>query len=121
MMRTEGLTKNFDAEAPVAPHRIVTFGTKDYLAQQASGTSTYMLGVADSLGAEDAGDPLDVILDGIAHVDYGAEVSRGEPLTADADGKAVPASTGNHVVGYAMHTGAAGDRGSVRVMPHLHA
>lgn len=47
---------------------------------------------------------------GIAKVEAGAAVSRGDQVTSDASGRAVTAATGNNVAGKALQAaGAAGD------------
>lgn len=116
-MRNEGLAKTLIAGAAIAAHRIVKFGTSDTAALQAAAATDASIGVSD-LGAA-SGDPVDVILDGIALVDYGGNVTRGDLLTADSDGKAVtaaPAATASaRVIGTAMVSGVAGDIGSVAI------
>ena len=119
-MRNEGFAKTFTAAGEIGAHRIVAFGDADAEAKQAEGGSAALIGVSDELGAEEAGEPIDVILDGIAYVELGGEVTRGKPVTADSDGKAVEASDGDFIVGYAMHTGTDGDLGSVRIVPSRH-
>ncbi len=115
-MRNEGLQKTLLAGAAVAKNRIVKFGSSDTAVVQASAATDLLIGVSDSLGAA-SGDPIDIILDGIALVEYGGNVTRGQLLTADADGKAVaaaPAATASaRVIGVAMLSGVSGDIGSV--------
>lgn len=116
-MRTEGMAKTLVAGAAVAARRIVKFGSSDTAVIQAAAATDSSIGVSD-LGAA-SGEYCDVIMDGIALVEYGGNVTRGDLLTADADGKAVLANPGanaeNRVVGVAMKSGVAGDIGSVRV------
>lgn len=116
-MRNEGLTKNFNAGGAVDPHRIVKFGASDTEVVVATNGAATMLGVTDSLGADAAGEPIDVIMDGIPTVIYGDTVTRGAYLTSDATGRAIPAVAANHVIGIAMTAGEAGDYGSVRIVP----
>ena len=116
-MRNEGLTKNFNAGGAVDPHRIVKFGASDHEVVVATDGAATLLGVTDSLGADAAGEPIDVIMDGIPTVIYGGVVSRGAYVTADATGRAVAAVAGNHVIGIAMMAGEAGDYGAVRIAP----
>jgi len=119
-MRNEGLQKTLIAGAAVAKNRIVKFGSNDSTAVQAAGATDLSIGVSDNLGAA-SGEPFDVIIDGIALVEYGGNVTRGQPLTADADGKAVaaaPTATNSaRVIGFAMLSGVSGDIGSVRIAP----
>lgn len=118
-MRNDGLSKTLIAGAAVAPRRIVKFGASDSAAVQAAASTDLSIGVSD-LGA-DSGEPFDVIVDGIGLVEYGGNVTRGQKLTADADGKAVaaaPAAGVNaQIIGIAMVSGVAGDIGSVRIAP----
>lgn len=119
-MRNEGLQKTLIAGAAVAKNRIVKFGSADTAAVQAAAAADFLIGVSDNLGAA-SGEPFDVIMDGIALVEYGGNVTRGALLTADADGKAVtaaPAATATaRVIGVAMVSGVSGDIGSVRIAP----
>lgn len=118
-MRNEGLAKTLIAGAAVAARRIVKFGSADTAVIQAAAASDLSIGVAD-LGAA-SGEYCDVIVDGIALVEYGGNVTRGQKLTADADGKAIaaaPAAGANaQIIGIAMLSGVSGDIGSVRIAP----
>lgn len=118
-MRNQGLTKTLIAGALIAAYRIVKFGAADTAVLQAAAATDLSIGVSDLGGA--SGEPTDVIVDGIAVVEYGGDVTRGAKLTADADGKAIaaaPAAGVNaQVIGIAMLSGVAGDLGSVRISP----
>lgn len=120
-MRNEGLAKTLIAGAAVAARRIVKFGAGDTAVLQAAAATDLSIGVAD-LGAS-SGEYCDVIIDGIAQVEYGGNVTRGDKLTADADGKAVtaaPAAGVNaQIIGIAMLSGVSGDIGSVRIAPSV--
>jgi len=121
-MRNEGLQKTLIAGAAVAKNRIVKFGSADTAAIQAAAATDLLIGVSDNLGAA-SGEPFDVIVDGIALVEYGGSVTRGQKLTADADGKAIAAAptagANAQIIGVAMLSGAAGDIGSVRIAPSV--
>lgn len=114
-MRNELYIKNFNAAGAVEPFRLVKFGATDTEAAQATDGSAALIGVTDSLGADAAGDPMDVVLGGAAEVEYGGTVARGERLTGDADGRAVAAGANTHVIGIAMMSGEAGDHGAVLI------
>lgn len=120
-MRNEGLAKTLIAGAAVAARRIVKFGSGDTAVIQAAAATDLSIGVSD-LGAASA-EYCDVIIDGIALVEYGGNVTRGDKLTADADGKAVtaaPAAGVNaQIIGIAMLSGVSGDIGSVRIAPSV--
>ncbi len=66
-----------------------------------------------------SGERVDVIEHGIAEVEFGGTVARGDPLTADADGKAIkaaPAAGVNaRIIGWAGVSVVAGDIAKVRI------
>jgi hypothetical protein len=114
-MRTEMFIKSFRADAAIAPHRIVKAGASDGNAAQAAAATDASLGISDSLGAG-IGQTCDVVAGGYATVEYGDVVTRGDPLTADADGKAVKATVASsRLVGFAIVSGVAGDFGTAHV------
>ena len=116
-MRNEGFSKTLIAGAAVGKNRVVKFDTTDTTAIQAAAAADKSIGVSDLGG--DAGEAFDVIMDGIALVEYGGTVTRGDLLTADASGRAItaaPAGGANaRVIGVAMISGVLGDIGSVRI------
>lgn len=117
-IRHEGLARTYKATAVVNPHRIVKLASEN-TALQAAAATDLLIGVSDSLGADAIGDAFDVILDGVASVVYGGNVSVGQLLTADASGKAVAAAptagANARVIGVAMIAGVADDIGSVLI------
>lgn len=115
-MRNEGLAKTLIAGAAVAARRIVKFNGTANTVVQAAAAADKVIGVSD-LGADAAGETMDVILTDIALVEYGGTVAAGDLLAADAAGKAVVAADGNRTIGVAMVAGVSGDIGSVRIAP----
>lgn len=116
-MRTEMFIKSFKADADIARHRIVRHGAADNSVAAANGLSAAMFGVADSLGGK-AGKVMDVVCAGFATVEYGGTVSRGDPLTSDATGRAVTATQADsRIVGFATKAGVVGDLGTVNIAP----
>jgi hypothetical protein len=115
------LTENFDAGAPIAPYRICKPGAADGEALQAAAAADAMDGVSDSLGADAAGDRVDIHTIGVVEVEYGGAVTRGDELTSDANAKAITAAPGvgvnMRVIGPARVSGVAGDIGLVRLAP----
>jgi hypothetical protein len=111
-------TKVFTAEGAIAARRIVKIGAADGGALQAAGSTIPFLGIADSLGAA-SGARCDVHTHGYADVVYGGVVAYGDPLTSDANGKAVKAAfvAGQivHIIGFAMVAGVADDIGSLLI------
>jgi hypothetical protein len=115
-MKTPGLTKNYTSDAAIAAHCFVKAGSADRYVAQAAASTDAIVGVSD-LGCTAAGDRLDVIHGGIALIEYGGTVTRGQALTSDANGKAVSAGEGDRVGGFAMISGVSGDLGEILLAP----
>lgn len=119
-MANPELIKAYDCGAAVNPYRIVKFDAADRKVIQAAASTDLMIGVSDTLGGANGG-RADIIRSGIADVEYGGDVTRGQKLTSDADGKAVaaaPAAGVNaEVIGEAEVSGVSGDIGSVYISP----
>lgn len=114
-MRTEMFIKSYRADAAIAKHRIVKAGAADASTAQAAAATDAIIGVNASLPAT-TGQVTDVIVGGYATVEYGGNVTRGAPLTANADGQAIVATTaGQRLIGFAVLAGASGDLGTVDV------
>jgi len=115
------VTENFSAEAAINPYRLIKPGTADGYAAQADGSTAALFGVSDELGADAAGDRVDIHTGGSPDVEYGGTVTRGDLLTSDADGKAIaaaPAAGVNaRVAGIARVSGVAGDIGRIQLSP----
>lgn len=115
------LIKAFTAETAVSPCRIVKFGSADGAVVQGAAVTDLLIGVADSLGQSTAGDRIDVVLSGIADVEFGGNVTRGQLVTADSNGKAVAAApaagVNNQVIGRALVSAASGDIGPILIAP----
>lgn len=115
------LVKQFKAGAAIAKYRIVKFGSSDEHVVQAAAAADALFGVSVEVGADAAEDRLDVVVAGIAEVEFGGTVTRGALVTSDASGKAVaaaPAQGANvRVLGVARVSAAAGDIGSVILSP----
>lgn len=115
-----GLTKNYDAEAVVAAHRIVKFGAADNGVVQGAAATDLLIGVSD-LGADAIGDRVDVYRSGLVDVEYGGNVTRGALLTSDANGRAIAATPGAGVrtIGVAEVSGVLNDIGKVLIAPSV--
>lgn len=122
-MANEGLAKTFIAGAAIAPRRIVKFGADDRTVLPSAAAADLGIGVSDSLGEDTIGQPVDIIIDGIANIDYGGTIVRGQKLISDAAGKAIAATAAAganvQVIGFAMLSGVAGDIGKVRIAPSV--
>jgi hypothetical protein len=116
-MRNQGLVKTFNTGAAVARSRIVKFGADErtVIVSAAAGDSHF--GVSDDVPAPGTGDVVDVVLSGVATVEYGGNVTVGALLTSDSVGRAIAAtaSAGSNVrvIGVAMVGGVSGDLGAV--------
>lgn len=115
---TPVLTKSFPTLAAVAGFSIVRAAVGGV---QASGANTHpSIGVADSMGAA-AGGMLDVVQAGWGEVRAGGPVAFGDPLTSDAQGRAIKAVPAAGVVvrtiGFAMADADANDIIAVHVVP----
>lgn len=121
-MNSFGVTfVNRTAGADIAAYRIVTRGSTELVDVQADAATDALLGINGSLAVASGG-RYDCAVSGIAPVEYGGNVTRGNSLTADADGKAIAATlTGQKVIGVAWEDGDAGTIGSVLVAPGAYA
>lgn len=114
-MSNPGLIKNYLASGPIAPHAIVKFAQEDGQVLAAA-EGDIPVGVNEALGVQ-AGERVDIIRSGVADVVFGAAVSRGQFVTANAQGRAVPATPGAGqsvwALGYAEVNASEGDVASV--------
>lgn len=110
--------KGYAAGAAVAGKRFAKFSAADTIVQAAASTDL-IVGITDLGGG--AGDMIDVTVLGPAKIVCGGAVTRGQKLTADADGKAVPAAPAAGVNAQtgaiAQSSGVAGDIIDVIVLP----
>lgn len=106
------LTKNFKAEAAIAAYRIVKPGAADNQVVQAAAATDFLMGVSTAV-APAINERCDVVMSGLAEVEFGGTVTRGGPVTADASGKAVaaaPATGANaRIIGFAHVSAVSGD------------
>ena len=114
------LTKSYTAGAAIAASRFVKHGAANYAAIQATDASVAILGISEQIVAA-SGLWVDVIKCGLAYLELGGAVTRGNILIPDADGKGVAAvvvaGTEQHVGAIAEISGAAGDIIPVLVCP----
>jgi hypothetical protein len=114
---TTGLIKSLEATVAVPKRRLVTFGAADGTGILATGTAAYIRGVSSDIDTA-IGERISVQMVGnVADVEYGGTVTRGAPLTSDGTGRAIVATTGQYIVGFAEVAGVVGDIGSVDVLP----
>ena len=103
------LTKTYKAGAAIKARRFIKFGASDGTVIQAAALDDKVIGVSERFDVKLNAD-VDVIHDGIADVEAGAAVVRGDLVGPDADGKAIIAAAATaRVGGVALKTAAAGD------------
>jgi hypothetical protein len=114
------LNKHYTAAGAIAAFRIVKPGADDGEAAQAAAATDALMGVNESVATDD-GEGCDVVKVGIADVEFGGTVAAGDPVTSDADGKAVKAEpdagTNARIIGFAEVAAVAGDIAPVLIAP----
>lgn len=109
------------AGAAIERNRIVMRGANDGTVVRANAATVRLLGISDNFDILEAGLPVDVQLHGPGWLTLGSAVTQGDHLTADSQGRGVPANpaagTRNFTVGQALESGLAGDRIQVFVQP----
>ena len=104
--------KNFIAKSALGAFLIAAHGAADGEVVQATAATDAIIGVNEELDHV-IGERADVIRCGPARVRYGGNVTRGQPLTAGANGRAVAAApaagTNVRIIGYAEVPGVDGD------------
>lgn len=118
-MARDLIIQSYTAGGAIEAYRLVKFGTKDGQVVQASGAADPIIGVSTRLGADAAGEQVEVVRLGPALVDCGGSIDRGALVTSDGDGKAVNAAVTNRVAGIIEVTVAAGRRAICMVQPGI--
>lgn len=120
-MTTPTFIKSFAAAVKIDPYIIVA-AAADQQVTPATSATDLVIGVANEMGAE-AGTMLDVVQGGWGEVRVGGDIDFGDPLTCDANGRAVKAvpAAGSVVrlIGVAMFEGASGDIAPYLVAPGI--
>lgn len=114
------LTKTYIAEAAVTKRRIVKPGTADGNVLLGAAVGDALMGVSADIDAAIT-EPVDVHHAGIAEVEYGGTIARGDPVTSDGTGRALASAPGagvnNNIIGRAIVSGVIGDIGKVLIAP----
>lgn len=121
MGQTTGfLTKSLTATTAIPARTLVKYGAADGTGVPATDATAFIAGVSSDIDTA-VGERASVFENGnIVDVVYGGNVTRGDALTADAQGRAVATTaTGARIVGFAEVSGVAGDIGSVVVTPGI--
>lgn len=108
-MRTDSLIKTFHAPAAIDGYTVATFAAGANTVAAAAAVTNALIGVTTSIGSQDNG-RCDVILAGVSEVRIGGVVTKGDVLTADAQGRAVTAGAAtDRVIGLALADAVVGD------------
>lgn len=114
------MQKAFKAGAALAARTIVKFGADDASVVPGAASTDALIGISNELAAA-IGENVDIVLVGITDVTFGGVVTRGDPLTSDATGKAVAAAPGAgvnaRIIGFAMVSAVSGDIGPAFLAP----
>ncbi|MBN2321291.1 MAG: DUF2190 family protein [Acidobacteria bacterium] len=84
-------TRNYDATADVPANRFCKPGASDGTTVPAAASTDFIFGVSTGIDVS-AGEPCDVQHDGRADLKLGGNVTRGQLLTSDSEGRGVPAA-----------------------------
>ncbi len=119
-MSNPGLTKTRTASGAIAARRIVKFTANDGEAAQASAATDKLMGISTIIPT-DSGGRVDVVLEGTALCEFGGVTAPGDPVTSDANGKAIlaapAAGTRARIIGFAMDVTADGVIAGVKLAP----
>ena len=96
------LFKTYDVSGDLVPYRIVAHAATAGMIAQAAAPSDALIGTTDELGKQPNG-RADVAMSDLPEVEAGAAVAYGDPLTSDAEGRAVKATeSGQRIIGFAL-------------------
>ena len=107
----KGNILNFTAETAVPAFRFVKAGEAQGNVKLA-GSGDAVLGVSMDVDVKE-GNRVDVQHDGIGHVELGADVTYGQALSSDAEGRGIPAEGASGIV--ALDSGSEGDVVRIKV------
>jgi hypothetical protein len=110
------------AAGAIGARLLVKHGAADGAALQGAAGTDALIGVSTDIPAS-TGETVDVVRSGVTPVVYGGNVTRGDPLTSDASGRAIAAVPGVgatlRIIGFAEVSGVLGDIGSVLIAPAI--
>jgi hypothetical protein len=114
-----GLVKNYTCSEAIKPYRIVAIDGATELISTAVSGAVSIIGVTGVVGSNAEGERVDIYKDDVQTVEFGGDVEAGDPLTADAQGRAIAANpaadTTVRLIGFAEETGGVGVRGQVHI------
>lgn len=101
-MSVTRLFKTYDVSGDLVPYRIVAHAATAGMIAQAAAPTDALIGTTDELGKQPNG-RADVAMSDLPEVEAGAAVACGDPLTSDAEGRAIKATeSGQHIIGFAL-------------------
>ncbi|UYZ84290.1 DUF2190 family protein [Entomomonas sp. E2T0] len=115
-MHIPQLISAFMAITDIEANLIVATTGNDGEAKQATAATDYLLGTSSEIGVTQ-GRHVSVIRSGLSNVVYGGTIAIGDPVTSDAQGRAIKATAGDKTIGFAEVAGVEGDIGSIYVTP----
>jgi hypothetical protein len=114
------LIKTFTTTSAIGSYLIAAHDVNDRECKLSTAATDALVGITQLVGADAAGDRVDLVLAGAVKVTYGGTVAKGDRLTSDASGRAITTTTaGNKVLGIALKDGVVGDVGSVHISPSV--
>lgn len=110
------------AQAAIAGYLIIKHGTADNTAALATAATDKLIGTNEAL-AKDVGEMVGYPTAGTGEVCLGGNVTRGDPITADAASKGVTAApaagTNVRIIGFALQSGVLNDVIDYQIAPGL--
>ena len=88
---------------------IAKFNTDGGVVKAAAGDCALGVFMPTNDGAIAQGDGVDIQVKDIGYVKTGAAITKGAAIAADANGKAIPATSGKFILGFALASAAAAD------------
>ncbi len=117
--KTSGIEKSVKCTAAISTAYVIAKpGGDDDTFSVASTSTDALIGIFQHTTSA-AGEAVRIMLTGISPIVYGGQITRGEPLTADSAGKAVKATIGQSIIGYATVSGVANDIGYCLISPQI--
>lgn len=125
MSNTMGLTARgtfIQENTTVNKYRLVKHGTADQEVVAAAGTNAVIIGVSDESADATAGNPVNVVMLGVAKLVIASASTKGGAITGTTGGKGLVTTTqNNYCVGWLLETTTASDQvAKVMVSPFLY-
>jgi len=115
--QTSGIEKKVKCTAAIATaFTIAKFGSDDDTMSVATGATDNLLAIFQHI-TDTADDPVRVMMSGISRLKLGGTVTRGGPITSDANAKGVAAALGQNIIGFACASGVLNDIIPVFIAP----